>query len=246
MNFVLLFNKVAFFESLNLFAIKCHSKFVDANEKSADDTLFLKDLTQLFETIYIYLYRHLRSTSSSKTNENDPMLSETHENMSLNLDDSITTNPIQSLFDSFEFRSLTNSPTPITSYLFSLLDEFHTLKYILMTWAYLKGSNQDAASKLTKLVESFFSQFILFNKSMCTEFSGLEYMLNRDALANSILSIMLREAALEGKTIGPNKPPNYSPSILKLAFCLKTIEVFDSLLYNFEIITAHDSSNSQV
>jgi hypothetical protein len=225
--------KVAFFESLSIFSLKCHKKFIDLTEH-ADDASFIDDLTKIFESIYIYLHRNLPFNANNT--KQDSILFTTKENISLNLDASVSTNPLQNLFESCEFKSLANNSTPIYNYLILLLDEFDTLKYVLMTWAYLKSQPDSTSSSsihLLKLIDTFFADFILVNKTMNYEFAGLEYLLHRDILTNSILNIMLKEAACVPVS-HQKKNTNHSSSILKLSYSLKTLEIFDSLLYNFE------------
>jgi hypothetical protein len=244
-------SKVAFHESLSLFTFKCHKKFIDRSCKQTESE-FADDITKVFQSIYLFIYRSLKLNQSHDLNLNKANLNETKDetnddsdSSNLDLDEIRQQNglPLQNLFDSIEIKA--NSSLTTYNHFLLLLDKFQTFKYILTLWSYLmsnlNGHNLIKFKQLNLLVEKFLSDFTLMNKTVNWSYSGMEYLTNTPRLTNCMLKIMLSPTSnMASDQIGKDMPQSqtkvefYSKSMLKLAYCLKALDIFDGLVFNLE------------
>jgi hypothetical protein len=246
--------KIKFYESLQLFAVKCHRKYI---EKKDDKILtnLVEEFIDLIDKIYKFsqksrLKKHnmttnndydnlmtefnqLKKSISEEENENENEVEEEEEE---NMDEEIenlsikfNSYPLQNMFDSS--YSFNNSYGSITySHLLRLFDQMHTFKYLMVLWSNVQDSiNTKSTSRLIDL-NNLIEQFLLniLTPSNMNNFShaGLEYMLNNSNLSNTMINILIAKL---------------SPMILKLTYSLKLLSQFDLLIFNLnEIKTTTD------
>ena len=240
-------DKIQFFESLQLFALKCHRKYVDKISSNP-----VEEFIDLIDKIYTYSRKScVEKYDSTLNNEYDILINEFNklkksineeeieneiENENENeveeetIDEEIdnlfnkfNSYPLQNMFDSSSIFK--NHGSIRYNHLLRLFDKTHIFKYLIVLWSNVQDLiNKKSNSRLihiNNLIEQFLLNILTPSHMNNFSYNGLEYMLNSSNLSNTMINIMITKL---------------SPLILKITYSLKILSLFDLLISNLNQI----------